>query len=460
MVRYAPGPRDHWLLGCSKRFRESPLSLLEECRGRFGGVVQLPVGLGASFCLIFDPADLEKVFAGSEFGRSDLAKEFEPLAGGSMIIADGATWKAQRKAVIPSFSQARIRDLACDVDVIAKAESDRWLKDSRTLGNVDVQSSVVRYAMAVLSVFLFGQQLGDSDNKTIAYWWQESLRFMNIRLTQALPIPAWVPTTNNVRLKRAAGNIDAILLRIIRNARNFPEKGSTSFLSDLLDQVDNSGRPLSDDLILREIKGVFLAGFDTVASGMMWTVYELARNPDWQRRIREELLTSYDTQRSAVNLGGTPLLEMFFKEVTRLWPSLWLVDRKTNANVVLGGHQIPAGTNIITSPWVTHRDPELWKTPRKFDPFRFDATKADTPMKFAHFPFGGGRMKCIGIGLTYLEIRGLLYHVLSKLSLEYGGESVEIEPAFVLRPKVGLRVRAKRPTTEYSDAEVTSISNM
>lgn len=86
---FAPGPQGKFGLGCFAEFRDTPLELLQQCHQQYGDVVRLPLGLGMHCALIFHPKDLEQVFHGEQFGRSDLSMLFEPLAGGSMIIADG-----------------------------------------------------------------------------------------------------------------------------------------------------------------------------------------------------------------------------------------------------------------------------------------------------------------------------------------------------------------------------------
>ncbi|MCW7536891.1 cytochrome P450 [Aquabacterium sp. A7-Y] len=442
--RFAPGPAGHALLGCFSEFRDRPLELLLRCRREYGSVVRLPLGLGLSVGLVYHPEHLQTVFHDARFGRSDLAALFEPLAGGSMIIADGEPWKRQRKAVAPSFGQEMLRRLAPEVEKEAEALAERWRSAARQGQEVDLQSEMVSYAMSTLTLFLLGRPLTAREVGIVAPAWTRSLICMNTRLSQPVPIPMWMPTRTNRELRQSAHAIAEVLLACIREHRALPHaQGGASFLAGLARHRDEeTGEGLSDEQILREIMGVFLAGFDTVASAMMWTLYDLTRHPDWQQAVREEVDAPGDNART--DLQDCPVLDRVFNESIRLMPPLWLVDRKCSEPVELGRFTLPAHTNVITSPYVTHRDPELWSDPERFDPDRFlPSAQAGRP-RYAHFPFGGGRMKCIGIGLALLELKALLRAVLPVLRLEPGSTvQPELEPAFVLRTRNSLWVRAR-----------------
>ena len=439
--RFAPGPRGTPVFGCFAAFRDDPLGLLMACRAEHGPVVQLPVGLGMSFCLAFDPPDLEQVFQGQQFGRSDLAALFEPLAGGSMIIADGARWKQQRKAVAPAFGQDKIRQLAGLIDADAESAAQRWLAAARAGVAIDLQGELVAYAMSNIALFLLGRRLTAQEIEVIAPAWTRSLLCMNRRLSQSVPVPMWLPTPTNLALKRSAGAIAGVLSAVVRQRRS---GGATAFLvggflGDLLAYRDDDGAALSDEQIVREIMGVFLASFDTIASAMMWTFDFLSRDQEWQDRVRADVAALAPPAQARSDLADCPILERVFNESIRLMPPLWLVDRKNAEPVVLGGYTIPAATNIITSPYVTHRDPRLWPQPLRFDPDRFLPEAAAGRAKFAYFPFGGGRMKCIGILLAQLEMKAIARHVLRHVRL-VGGAPPQLESSFVLRTRAGLPV--------------------
>jgi cytochrome P450 len=449
---FAPGPQGKFGLGCFAEFRDSPLELLQQCHRQYGDVVRLPLGLGMHCALIFHPRDLEQVFHGEQFGRSDLSMLFEPLAGGSMIIADGETWKQQRRKVAPTFTLARQRNLAHAVEKEAETLATRWHPNTQQTNTVDLQTELVSYAMKTLSIFLLGRTLKASEIQTIMPAWTESLICMNRRLSQPVPIPMFIPTRNNRNLNRSATSIRNVLLAITEENRTNPEDFDPhSLLSNLIAQCHQEQSNQHDLEIVQEIMGVFLAGFDTIASAMMWTMHFLSLHPTWQHLVREELQNCTSSLADVMDLRDTPILSRVFNESMRLMPPLWLVDRKCNISTELGGHTIPAGTNIITSPYVTHRSPTWWEQAEKFDPDRFLPEALALRPKYAHFPFGGGRMKCIGLALAALEIKALFRTVLTNMHIEpVEPNHIEIEPAFVLRTRRGLPVRVTPMPTHTS----------
>ena len=442
--RYADGPKGNPLFGCSAEFRDDPLGLLTRCRRDYGKLVQLPMGFGQSMCLAFDPVDLEEIFQGRQYGRSDLAAMFEPVAGGSMIIADGDTWKRQRKIVAPSFGQERLRALSDMIEGEAKSLAARWFDSSRRGDPIELQSELMGYAMSNVTMFMFGRKLTEREVEVISPAWTESLVHISRRLAQAIPFPIWVPLPTHRKLVRCAGTISETLLAVIRERR--AGRGTyliEGFLGHLLAHRDEeTGEGLTDDEIVREMMGTFLAGFDTVASGMMWTFHYMSLHPEWQSLVREEMSTIPDSAIQRFDLADCPMLDQVYSESVRLMPPLWLVDRKNNEPVTLSGRDIPSGTNIITSPYVTQRDPDLWESPDEFRPERFMRGAGKERHKFAYFPYGGGRMKCIGIALGMLEIKAIMRHVLPMMKIEPLDEVV-LSPVFGLRTENGLRIHAK-----------------
>lgn len=441
-TRFADGPTGSKLFGCSAEFRDRPLDLLMRCRRDYGPLVELPMGLGMSVCLVFDPPDLDEVFMGRQYGRSDLAAMFEPVAGGSMIIADGEIWKRQRKIVAPSFGQERLRALCGMIDREAGELAARWQAAAARGEPIDLQAEMMAYAMSNVTMFMFGRKLDEREVAAISPAWTESLVHISRRMAQAVPLPMWLPIATHRRLRHCAGIISDTLLAIIRERRaGRGEYLIEGLLGHLLAHRDeDSGEGLSDQEIVREMMGTFLAGFDTVASGMMWTFHYMNLHPQWQERVREEMAQMPESAIQRFDLNDCPALDQVYSESIRLMPPLWLVDRKNNEPVELSGRAIPAGTNIITSPYVTHRDPALWDAPEEFRPQRFAPGQAEQRHKYAYFPYGGGRMKCIGIALGLLEIKAIMRHALPLLRFAPLDE-VELSPVFGLRTLNGLRVQ-------------------
>ncbi|GHG66430.1 cytochrome P450 [Comamonas sp. JC664] len=443
MSRTAPGPEGHLLLGNAREFRDHPLDLMMRCRRQYGDVVRLRMG-PVALHLVFNPEHVGRVLEGATFGRSDVASMFEPLLGGSMIIADGEPWRSQRQALAPTFARERLKQLAGRFREAAVDLVHRWEEALRRGLELDAQQEITRYALETMAIYLVGRRFDAQESADISRAWYTCLRSMADRLSAMVPLPAWLPTPSMRRLLAAEQDISRIILHHVQERRQeLKPEDRGDFLSVLVHTPTPEGRKLTDAEILAEAKGLFLAGFDTVASAMSWTLHACAAHPGVQHRLREEVRA---VARDASPLGGAvadmPYFRRVFNEAVRLNPPLWIVDRKAQEDVELGGFHIPKGSNIITCPYVTHRDPAYWEDPLVFDPDRFLPARSEGRPRYAHFPFGGGRMKCIGVGMAMMEAQILFTELLSRFRVELSPwRPVELEPTLVLRARAGLHLK-------------------
>jgi len=183
---------------------------------------------------------------------------------------------------------------------------------------------------------------------------------------------------------------------------------------------------LSDDEIISHLNFVVAASFDTLSSGTTSILYYLARNPQWQRAAREELLANMPTLDS---IGMAPLQrseisEWCFKEALRLNAAAPVLWRRSVRPFRFGGHDFPAGTITGVNPMLTHLMPEVWRDPAAFDPSRFAPEETRRRHRFAFVPFGGGAHSCLGLNYASLQVRAMLRVILERheLVLESEGE--------------------------------------
>jgi cytochrome P450 len=197
---------------------------------------------------------------------------------------------------------------------------------------------------------------------------------------------------------------------------------------------------MSDRQLRDEVMTLFLAGHETTANALTWTWYLLSTHPEIERRLEMEL---------AAGLGGrTPTLAdlsqltyigMVIQEAMRLYPPAWIIGRNALEADQIGGYDIPAGSTVVLSPYVTHRHPDFWVNPEGFDPERFTPERSRGRPYFAYFPFGGGPRLCLGNNFALLEARLALATVAQRYRLELvPGHPVEPEPLVTLRPRHGL----------------------
>ncbi len=212
-----------------------------------------------------------------------------------------------------------------------------------------------------------------------------------VRLGRAiLPRAEWTPTRLNLRLRSARRRLDAGTAEIIAQRRARSTR-SQSHGDDLLGLLLDSG--LSDAEVRDELVTMVIAGHETVAAALAWTLMLLAEHPDAQDRVRDELAA----QRGPVSLVARreelPWTRAVIDEALRLFPPAWAISRRSLRADTLAGHDVPAGTLAIISPWLMHRRPDPWHAPEEFRPERFLEEGAG---RRAYLPFGQGPRLCIG----------------------------------------------------------------
>jgi cytochrome P450 len=210
---------------------------------------------------------------------------------------------------------------------------------------------------------------------------------------------------------------------------------------------DGHGGALTDQQVVDEAHTVALTTYDTVAEALTWTWYLLSQHPDAEARVLEELRERIGDRRvTAEDYQNLPYLRRVVAESMRLYPPSWLFTRVALQDDQLpSGATIPAGVTLFLSPWVVHRREQYFRDPTRFDPDRFTEEAIASRPTFAYLPLGGGRHVCIGQALARLECVLVLATILPTHRLELAGrQRIVPDPRMTLRPKHGLRMRARR----------------
>jgi cytochrome P450 len=178
---------------------------------------------------------------------------------------------------------------------------------------------------------------------------------------------------------------------------------------------------------------LLLAGHETTANALAWALHLLATHPEAQLRAGED----------------GPYVRAVWQEALRLFPPAWLQTRRLTEPDEVCGQRLPAGSMLVFSPWVVHRDPRWWPEPDRFRPERWLDPAPERP-RFAYFPFGGGPRQCIGNDFADLEGRAVLDAVLRRWRLAPAPDAPPVvpQPLVTLRPHFGvtLRVEPRQPS--------------
>ena len=203
---------------------------------------------------------------------------------------------------------------------------------------------------------------------------------------------------------------------------------------------------MSDIQLRQELLTLVLAGHETTANALSFIVYLLSRHPEVARRVVQEVEDVLSGR--APTLADLKRLEyttMVIEEAMRLYPPAWVLERDSIAEDVVGGYRLPKGSLVGISPYILHRNPDLYPNPEGFDPERFSKAASAARPKYHYLPFGGGPRFCIGNAFALMEMQIIVPMLLQRFRLDLlPGFRLQLDPSVTLRPKHGIDVRLRR----------------
>jgi cytochrome P450 len=418
--------------------RRDPLATLLDARRTYGDVVYFPVGPG-SFYAVFHPRDVQRVLqSNADAFRKDnvFYEEIRWAFGNGLLTSQDADWQRQRRFVQPLFTRRRIDGYAA----IMAAEAERLLADWRPIaaagGTVDLDAGMTALTLRIVGRILFG-----ADTDEVLPVVRDAFGVVGAharrRAYSPLAPPRSWPTSRQRRAAAARRAMHEACQRLIDARRRARTEGD-DLLGRLLAARDDE-QSLTDAEVRDQVLIFLLAGHDTTAIAVTMALYLLARDAAVQARVRAEA-REFHVGGDPTDLGRLAYTTAVLKEAMRLYPPAWGIGRRTPTGDVLGGQTIPPGSDMLVSPWVTHRHPDVWPDPERFDPDRFTAD--DERHRYAWFPFGGGPRACIGQHFSLLEAALVLAAAVRQFTFTAIDDApVRLVPRITLRPAHEVRCR-------------------
>lgn len=433
--------------------------------------LQLPVP-GVHAAVVNDPDLVHEMHVekARSFLKSDMMRfALYPLAGEGLFTANGELWQRQRKLMAPLFVPRAIESYAEDMVTCARRTVDAWRDDQR----FELLTETTRLTMSVAGKTLFDADTFDEADElghalTVALEWSGWIvgrpfsvlhMVLKRRLERAsLTAPGWLapelaraaeafqgpiflPGRRGAELRRAIALLDERVQRMIDEARQSAGERS-DLLARLLSVRDESGAPMSDRQVRDEVLTLFVAGHETTATGLAWSLYLAARHPEIYAALEREV-DSLSDDPTVADLPRLGLAARVFKEALRLYPPVYIFGRDSHGEVSLGGYELPSPTNILTSPLALHRNGALFPEPERFDPERFQPEAEASRHRYAYLPFGAGPRICIGNHFAIMEAQLALAVILRRFRVESVADDVP-HPGATLRPERGVRVRVTK----------------
>lgn len=417
-----------------------PLACYAELRREYGDAVRVPFTSRRTFYLLSRPEHAEHVLVAHQdrYAKAFTYRALKTFFGDGLLTSEGDTWRRHRRLVQPVFGRRHVQAFAPDMVAAASQRAATW----RNRGSIDLATEMRTLTMDVVGRVLFGTNLAANAERV----GRAVTRLQDSALVAAvLPtalVPGGSPRGRRVAMSlipgvaAAANSLDDLVNTVIEQRIAHPHDTPTDLL-DLLIASGGGEAPLTAREIRDEVSTLVLAGHETTANTLAWTFTLLSRFPAVRERLHaevDEVLAGRDPQAADVdNLGWTNAV---IQEAMRLYPPAWTIERDAVEADVITGVDIPAGSTVVISPYLLHRDPELWPNPEGFDPGRFLPGRADDRPKYSYLPFGGGRRICVGASFAQLEAALILATVASRYRLDLvPGAPVRVRAGVTLHPR-------------------------
>lgn len=442
----APGPRGQFFLGSILDFQRDPLGFVHSVASAYGPVARFRLA-NVMFNLVSHPDGLQQILQGNNHNYIKGAF-FDPvrqMAGDGLFASDGAYWLRQRRLMQPAFHRQRIAGFAEIMVRQTERMLETWEKVAGSNEPVDIAHEFTELTMRIIAESMFSTQLAE-DVHRISSALTMLLADLNFRFQVPFYPRIGFPTPRNLRAQKALRSVDEILYNIIRARRQNAGKHD-DLLQMLMDARDEDTGEMMTDVQLRdELITMFVAGHETTAVLLTWLFHILSSEPEWEIRLVEEVNTALHGRRPGFeDLSSFPYLGMAIDETLRLYPPVWITNRNAVQDDEILGFRIRAGEVVGLSPYVTHRLPEYWPDPERFDPLRFSPEMTADRPRFAYLPFGGGPRQCIGNNFALVEARLIFATLVQRFRLQaVPDRPVCLEPTATLRPKDGAWMKIEK----------------
>jgi long-subunit acyl-CoA synthetase (AMP-forming)/cytochrome P450 len=359
----------------------------------------------------------------------------------SLALSSGEEWRQRRRLMQALFRPPRLHRLVPKMTRASGELVARWQGAAGRGEQVDVAAAMAALTLDILIDGLLGDEAGEGGRLRRAV--STAFDYFNERARRGRTLPIAVPTARHLRLLRSLAELKAAVTETVA-ARRTAGNPENDLLSMLIAAHDEQTDQVMDDEQLKdELMMLLVMGHMTTAMAITWTWHLLARHPDVDDRVRSEIAAVVGARPPELrDVAGLTYTRRVIEETLRLYPPSWVLSRIAREDDEIGGYRIPAGAVVQLSPYVTHRRPELWESPERFDPDRFLPERAAARPRFSYYPFGGGPRVCIARDLALLELPLILATVAQAYHLRaVPGRRVLPLTGIVLQPRGGLPMR-------------------
>lgn len=403
---------------------------------------------GGAFVCVTAPEMIRTVLLDEreKFQKLSQIRLLRPLLGRGILTSEGADWKWQRQASAPMF---RHQDLMRFVPTFVRAAGKvlaRW-RNAGAEGVQQVDRDMTRATFDVICATLLPSAdgaFGPAMEKSVGVFQRSGGWGL---LYAAMNAPPWLPRPGMLAGHRAIVLLRGAVTEMLRERRGATGRAGAS-PDDLMHRLllardPETGQAMNDEQLIDNLLTFYLAGHETTAKALTWTLYLLARSPQWTEALKEEI---------ARVTGGEPVagdhidrlvrVQQVLKESMRLYPPVPLLSRQAVADARIGAHDVRPGTSVLMPIYAVHRHAKRWERPDAFDPERFAPAMEAAIPRYQYMPFGAGPRICIGMAFAMIEATAILATLLreARFAPVEGREPMPVARVTLL-PRGGMPVR-------------------
>lgn len=432
LIARPPGPTS----GIIKPYFANRAVFFDQVGRQFGPLVYFKMGF-LHIYLVTDPDDVRQVMTNRANRKTWITKlVLGPVTGNGLLLSHGKLYNRQRRLIQPMFGRKRIQLYSR----FAVKSSQDWSRRLAEGAIVEMESEMMALTLDAVGKSLFGETVGQRGRRVA-----KALRSFYATVDWVVvlgPLAYLIPHPKILRFYWNLFWLRRFMDQLIEKRRK--EQPRDDLLS-LLIQAEEDGKKMSRIQVRTEALTLLLAGHETTAVSLTWTWYLLSQNPDCEAKLHHEVDRVLQARiPTADDVDKLVYTKRVLLESLRLYPPAYLLDRNPTEDLDIRGYCIPKGSFIITSPYATHRIPEQYRDPERFDPDRWLPERMKTRSKHAYFPFGMGPRACLGQSFAWMESILTVATIAREWRFTLDpAQTVETDPKVTLRPRYGMRMKAR-----------------
>ncbi|MBL7543444.1 MAG: cytochrome P450 [Bdellovibrionaceae bacterium] len=428
-----PGPSSLPLIGVIPQLIRDPLGTFVSMHKNFGGFVRFQKGRSFRY-ICFDPEGIHHILVNNSknFTKSRRYEKLKTFLGAGLVTTEGTQWQSLRKTAQPGFAPPAMKDYFHTIKSVTAATIGRI----QETGSMDLQAQMIELTLSIISQTMFHLDLA-SQTEVLSPAFEYCVSFMNHRMEAFIDWNEYYTTSEGKKFNSYKQTIDRLMLDIIsERKKNLGQH--RDYLESLLYEQNKNPQEITDHVIKDQLITFVMAGHETSANMLSWTILLLLKHPEILKSATELCRTINPSEFG--DLTQLAPLENILKESLRLFPPVWMISRDAINQDTILGFSIEAGSTINICPYVTHRSPRYWEQPLEFIPSRFERNYN----KKAFIPFSSGPRACIGSQLALLEGKWILYQILKNFDLACDRLDLEPHISVVLKPKSSHKIQCTK----------------